>query len=87
MSPFSLLTFIFKYVIILYIKKESNIKIRRKNIRWKVKKKPKDTSERTRTTFAFLPTRINDEWIWLEAYRVKEMYHDNNWGVIGYEVI
>jgi hypothetical protein len=44
-------------------------------MRWKVKqKKPNRGDTRIIKTFAYLPTKIGDTWVWLERYGVEEKY-------------
>lgn len=42
-------------------------------MRWRAKRYPNHGDRTTVRRFAYLPTRVGDKWIWLEAFYV--LYH------------
>jgi hypothetical protein len=45
-----------------------------KIMRWKTPETPKNGEQRTRRVFAWKPTKIGKETVWLEFYAVREQF-------------
>lgn len=57
-------------------------------MRFKVKEKPDLLDKKTVIRFAYFPTRINDNIVWLEKYEcVYIWYRDSFWGYYYWKLI
>ncbi len=51
-------------------------------MRWPVKTH-KNNETRAVKKFAWFPTRVQNEKVWLEAYYIKQVYYDKKWQLEG----